>query len=94
MVVSLISGRDMNSLSRHLQLFCLFMSQLGNSCCFNLLSNFFSVSSICSCDLDCCIVTMLLTSSDDSGCENFLLFLMVDVATIISCCNLIVSFPC
>ena len=35
-------------------------------------------------------MTMLVSSSDDSGCDNFLLFLGVDVATTISCRELTV----
>ena len=31
---------------------------------------------------------MLVSSSDDSGCDNFLLFLAVDVAITISCHDL------
>ena len=36
-------------------------------------------------------MTMLVSSSDDSGCDSFLLFLAVDVTTTISCRDLIVS---
>ena len=35
-------------------------------------------------------MTMLVSSSDDPGCNNFLLFLAVDVATTISCRDLTV----
>ena len=35
-------------------------------------------------------MTMLVSSSDDSGCDSFLLFLAVDVATTISCRDLTV----
>ena len=36
-------------------------------------------------------MTILVSSNDDSSCNNFLLFLAVDVATTISCRDLIVS---
>ena len=36
-------------------------------------------------------MTMLVSSSDDFGCDNFLLFLAVYVAITISCHDLIVS---
>ena len=35
-------------------------------------------------------MTMLVSSSDDSSCDSFLLFLAVDVVTTISCCDLTV----
>ena len=35
-------------------------------------------------------MTMLVFSSDDSGCDSFLLFLVVDVTTTISCRDLTV----
>ena len=35
-------------------------------------------------------MTMLVSNSDDSGCDSFLLFLAVDVATTITCRDLTV----